>query len=85
VEALRSLGQALHHLGSAAPPGVGAASSLGNLPQSQSDGILRDSIVKLRSVEGQLGGSAGRFSHHAEARASVAHAIHQLEVALRIR
>jgi hypothetical protein len=85
VEALHSLNQALHHLGSAAPPGLGGTLSLGNLPQQQSDGILRDAIVKLKSVESQLGGSANRFSHHAEARASVAHAIRQLDVALRIR
>jgi hypothetical protein len=85
VEAMQALGQALHHLGSAAPPGVGAGSSLGSLSQAQSDGILRDAIFKLKGVEGQLSGSAGNYAHHAEARASVARAIHHLETALRIR
>ena len=91
VRAMQSVSQAIHHLGATGPLGFGGSSSLagisgaGNLPQGQSDGILRDAIHKLRGVEGQLGGSVGGAAHHAQARVSVAQAIHHLEVALRIR
>ncbi len=83
VEAMNSLGQALGHLGSSAPPGVGAGLSLGNLPRTQSDGILRDAIVQLRIVEGQLDGSAGQCSAPRPGPASISQAIHHLAVALR--
>ena len=91
VRAMESVSQAIHHLGATGPLGFGGGSSLagisgaGNLPQGQSDGILRDAIHNLRNVEGQLGTSGGGATHHAEARASVARAIHHLEVALRVR
>jgi hypothetical protein len=82
VHAMHSVGQAVHHLGSSAPMG---GSGPGNLPQSQSDGILRDALHNLRNVHGQLGGSGTNAPHHAQARASVSQAIHHLEIALRIR
>ncbi len=82
VQALHRVNEALHILGGSAPPNVAAAASLGNLSQGQSDGILRDSIHKLRVVEGHLGSSA---PHHHQARIAVGEAIHHLEVALRIR
>ncbi len=82
--AMNSLGQALNHLGSAVPPGVGASVGLGNMAQAQSDGILRDAVAKLRTVQSQLGGSASP-AHHVLARASVGQAINHLEVALRVR
>lgn len=85
VHAMHSVSQAIQHLGGSTPAGAFGASSLGNLPQAQSDGILRDALHKLRNVESQLGGSAGGAPHHVQARGSVAEAIRHLEVALRVR
>jgi hypothetical protein len=79
---MTSRGQALQHLGSSAPPDIGAGLSLGAKPQMQSDGIVRDVIAPLRIVESQLDGSAARAPHHAWAQASVSQAIHHLEGAL---
>jgi hypothetical protein len=84
VEALNSVGHALNLLGSATPPG-GGGMGLGNMPQAQSDGILRDAIGKLRTVQGQLGAPATTASHHALAQTSVGQAIDHLEAALTVR
>jgi hypothetical protein len=83
-QAMNSVGNALNLLGSAVPSGVGNSLSLGNMAQTQSDGILRNAMLHLRSVQSQLGGSASN-AHHLLARASVGHAINHLEVALRVR
>ena len=85
VHAMHSLAQALHHLGSSPPSGMGTASSLGNLPQARSDGILRDALVKLRNVESQFGGTASNAPHHVQARSELTQAIHHLDIALTIR
>ena len=64
VRALHHVHQALQHLGSSAPMGVGSSVSLGNMPQAQSDGILRDSLQKLRTAESQLGSRSNAAAHH---------------------
>jgi hypothetical protein len=83
VEAINSVGHALNVLGSPTPPGGGVG--LGNMPQAQSDGILRDAIIKLRTVQGQLGGTASTATYHDLARTSVGQAIDHLEAALTVR
>ena len=62
VQAMHSVRQALGHLGAPNPGGVGGGSSLGNLAQSQSDGLLRDSLLKLRALHGQLASGGGAAS-----------------------
>jgi hypothetical protein len=83
MQAMNSVSHALNLLGSPTPPGGGVA--LGNTPQAQSNGILRDSISKLRIVHSQLGATASNPGHHALARTSVGHAISQLEAGLAAR
>ncbi len=91
VRAMHHVGEALQHLGSSAPAGLGSVTSLGsgmgfgNLPQTQSDGVLRDSLQKVRTVESQLGSRSNAAAHHSRARASLGQAIRELETALRIR
>jgi hypothetical protein len=81
--AMHSVSQALHHLGVSAPATIGSIG--GNMAQTQSDGIMRDAIRHLRTVETRLGGPAFNAPQHAEARASVSQAIHHLEAALHVR
>ncbi len=85
VQALHHVNQALGHLGSSAAMGLGSSVGLGDMPQSQSDGILRDSLHKLRTIEGHLGSPSNAAAHHARAWNSLIEAIRQLEFALRIR
>jgi hypothetical protein len=85
VRALHHVSEALHHLGSSAPAGLGSGSSLGNLPQAQSDEILRDSLQKLRNAEGQLGMQSSGAPHRSRARSALGQAVRELEFALRIR
>lgn len=82
VQAMHEVRRALEHLGGSNPGGIGGGSSLGNMPQSQSDGVLRDSLLKLKVVHGQL--ASGAAPHHAQARVAVAEAIRHLEGALRV-
>ena len=85
VQALHHVSEALQQLGSPAMAGLGYGPSLGNMPQAQSDGILRDSLLKLRMADSQLGSRSNAAAHHARARASLGHAIRELEIALRNR
>jgi hypothetical protein len=85
VQALHHVNQAIEHLGSSVPMGLGSGMSHGNMPQAQSDGILRDSLHKLRTAESQLASGSNAAAHHARARTSLGQAIRELEVALRIR
>ncbi len=85
VRALHHVSEALHHLSSSAPAGLGSGPSLGNLPQAQSDGILRDSLQKLRNAESHLGSLSSGAPHRSRARSALGRAIRELEIALRIR
>ncbi len=85
VNAMRHISSAVEDLGSTAPLGSIALASTGNLPQSRSDQVLRDALVHLKNTEGSLGSGADRAERHHRARTAVAHAIRELETALRVR
>lgn len=85
VRAMGHVSQALRHLGSSDMGGFGSSSSLGDMAQARSDEILRDSILKLRNVEGRLGTHPSGAQHFGEARSSLSGAIRELETALTIR
>jgi hypothetical protein len=85
VRAMEHVSSAIRHLHPALELGSFFAPGLGNLPQGQSDQILRDSLVKLRLAEGSLPAGAGRLAHHNSTRTSVTEAIDELELALRTR
>ena len=57
----------------------------GNMPQGQSDQLLRDALVHLRQTQGMLGTGTTAAEHHLNAHVSISEAIHELEVALRVR
>ena len=86
VRAMNHIASAIRHLGS--PMGMGYASDYsggGNLPQAQSNQILRDAIFRLSQTQASLGPGMTAAAHHHHAHASITEAIRELEVALRIR
>jgi len=85
VRAMRHIENALHHLGGMSALNTNVLEGSGNLPQAQSDQILRDSIVHLNMTEKSLGTVRNAAEHHRSARTSVAEAIHELHTALKIR
>jgi hypothetical protein len=76
---------ALRHLGATSLPRATLAPALGRLPQAQSDSLLRDALFRLNTVEGHLMTRTNPAAHHRSARASVAAAIRDLDLALSIR
>jgi hypothetical protein len=84
VKAMNHIASALEHLGS---PRIDSdfGYSWGNLPQAQSDQILRDALVHLNQTENSLRTGNNRAAHHDRARTSVAEAIHELHTALAVR
>jgi hypothetical protein len=85
VNAMRHIASAVQDLGSTTPLGSISLASTGNLAQTQSDRILRDALVHLKSTETSLGSGTDRAERHHRARTAVAHAIRELETALQVR
>jgi hypothetical protein len=76
---------ALRHLGAGSLPLASIAPGTGQLPQAQSDSLLRDALSRLNTVEGQLTSRTTFVAHHVNARNSVAAAMGELNTALSIR
>jgi hypothetical protein len=85
VNAMRHIASAVQDLGSTTPLNSISLVSTGSLAQAQSNGILRDALVHLRYTESSLATGTNRTEHHHQARTAVAHAIRELETALRVR
>ncbi|MFI5454875.1 MAG: hypothetical protein ACHRXM_05430 [Isosphaerales bacterium] len=85
VRAMEHIGAALSHLGATSPVIPSLAIGAGNLPQSQSDQLLRDAIHTLSRTELSVGAGAHAAPYHHSARVAVAEAIRELHIALRIR
>ena len=85
VKSMEHITGALRDLGSSTPLGSVSPASAGNLTQSRSDEILRDALFQLRNTETSLGSGTDRAERHHRARSAVAHAISELETALRVR
>jgi hypothetical protein len=84
VRAMRSVNEALHHVGSSSPH-FASASGSGGMPQAKSDQILRESISKLNVVATHFKSTASATPRHVEAGRAIARAIRELETALTIR
>jgi hypothetical protein len=84
IRSMEHVAGALEHLGAISPMSGVALASQGNLPQAQSDQLLREAEFHLKNVLNTIGTGKNTFSHHHNARASVEAAIRELHVALRI-
>jgi hypothetical protein len=84
VEAMRHAARALEHLGGSHAFDGQVRSSAGNLPQAQSDRLLREAEGHLRFVESSLSSRTNSLEHHHNARTSVGEAMRELRIALRI-
>jgi hypothetical protein len=85
VRAMEHIAAAVRHLGAASPVVASLAIGAGNLPQSESDQVLRHAIHTLSRTALMMGTVAHAAAHHHTARISVAEAIRELEIALTIR
>jgi len=85
VRAMEHITAALRHLGATSPVVASLAIGAGNLPQSESDHILRHAIHTLSRTELMMGTGAHAAAHHHAARIAVTEAIRELEIALTIR
>jgi hypothetical protein len=84
IRSMEHVAGALEHLGAISPISGIALASQGNLPQAQSDQLLREAEFHLKNVLNTIGTGKNTLSHHHNARASVEAAIRELHVALRI-
>jgi hypothetical protein len=84
VEAMRHVGHALNQLTGSYFFNDHIGSGAGNLPQAESDRLLREAEGHLRFVENTLRTRTNSLEHHHNARTSVAEAIRELRIALRI-
>jgi hypothetical protein len=84
VRSMEHVSSALAHLGASSGFMGNMYSSQGNLPQAQSDQLLRDAEFHLKNVLNTIGTGNNTLTHHHNARASVEAAIHELHVALKI-
>jgi hypothetical protein len=90
VRAMNHIETAIHHMGSTSGLGVGwgggfTATGGGHMSQGESDQILRDGIFQLRQTQSSLGTGTNAAAHHRNAHSSINEAIHELEVALKVR
>jgi hypothetical protein len=87
VSAIHRLDSALGHNGGGGMGGFGGmvGSGSGNLPQGQSDRLMRDALVHLRQTQSMLGTGTTAAEHHRDAHASVTEAIREVEIALKNR
>jgi hypothetical protein len=84
ARAANHVASALRHLGA---PTTGSATNLGagQMPQAQSDGLLRDALFRLNTAQTQLGTRGYTGAHHGSARSQVTAAIGEINTALNIR
>jgi hypothetical protein len=97
VRAMSHIETAIHHMGSTSGLGMGLGGGFtgtgggltgmggGHMSQGQSDQILRDGIFQLRQAQSSLGTGTNAAAHHRNAHTSINEAIHELEVALKVR
>ncbi len=90
VRAMNHIETAIHHMGSTSSLNMGLGGGYsglggGHMPQAESDGSLHDAIFHLRQTQSSLGTGTNAAAHHRNAHTSINEAIHQLEVALKIR
>ena len=88
VRAMNHIETAIQHMGSTSGLNMGLGGGFGGggrMPQAESDRILHDAIFQLRQTQSSLRTGQNTAAHHRNAHASVNEAIHQLEVALKIR
>lgn len=85
VRAMEHIAAAIRHLGATSPVVASLAIGAGNLPQAESDQVLRHDIHTLRRTELMMGTGTVVAAHHHAARVSVTEAIRELEIALTIR
>jgi len=85
VRAMEHVASALHHLGYSSIGSANIAPGAGNLPQGQSDTMLREALSHLRATETSLGSATNSAARHRNARTSVGEAMRELETALSIR
>jgi len=84
VQAMRHVARALEHLTGSSAFNNSGISRAGNLPQAESDRLLREAEGHLRLIENTLSTRTNSLEHHHNARASVAEAIRELRIALKI-
>jgi hypothetical protein len=90
---MNHIATAIRHLGSTSglETGLGNAnyggigSGGGNMPQAESDQILHNAIFSLHQTQGSLQHGSNVAAHHRDAHTSITEAIHELQVALKIR
>jgi hypothetical protein len=85
ANAINHVADATRHLGENTLVQTGYEYGRGNMSQSKSDRMLGDAMFQLHQIEGSLGTGSNTLAQHGHARTSVAEAIHQLEIARRIR
>jgi len=85
VRAMSHVASAIRSLHPSSALNTNVTAGQGNLPQAQSDEILRNALVHLSTAETSLGTGTNGAAHHRNARTSVAEAIHELHTALEIR
>jgi hypothetical protein len=85
VQAMRHVARALEHLTGSYRFNENVSSGIGNLPQAESDRLLREAEGHLNTIENTLSTRTNGLEHHQSARTSVAEAIHELRIALAIR
>ncbi len=93
VRAMNHIATAIRHLGSASGAtagwdggyNIGAGLGGGHMPQAESDQILHNAIFQLNQTQGSLGTGTTAAAHHHNAHTSINEAIHELQVALKIR
>jgi hypothetical protein len=92
ARATSHIANAMRHLGGSSlsglnmtASGMNAAPGQGQLPQAQSDNMVRDALFRLNMVQGQLTSRTSLAAHQGNARTQVAQAIQELNVALNVR
>jgi hypothetical protein len=93
VRAMGHIASAIHHLDTTSGASIGMVDGYnggmgfggGNMPQAESDGILRDAEYQLNKMLASLPTGTNAAAHHNSAHLSVTEAIHELQTALKIR
>jgi hypothetical protein len=85
VRAMEHVSAAIRSLHPTLDQGSFGGFGIGNMPQSQSDQILRDAMVKLQIAQSSLPSGTNRAAHHESAHRSVTEAIRELHLALNTR
>ncbi len=93
VRAMGHIATAIHHLDTTSGVSIGMVDGFsrgmgfggGNMPQAESDGILRDAEYQLNKTLAALPTGINAAAHHQSAHLSVTGAIHEFQTALKIR